>query len=136
MESGRIINTATDKPEVFTDTYGECTFDNLNDYFECDDPGEVREIETMYKGPTIYAVQVGSNWNDDDEGYQDWEVKSFHNKADAERCADAFNTEQEAFQEAAQERHEKKYEAEERERHLSWLAKHPATPTTDFIYFG
>jgi uncharacterized protein YpmB len=133
MEGRTNINTLTDKPDYLTDAvYGECQYDNIEEAMEDCDVAEVVAFDTIYKGPQVYGVIVGSNWNDDMEGWDDYETKHFLNKEDAKRCAEQNEAER-----------KRNADRDERQVHLDWLNKHPAEPVNygfggggSTLYFG
>ena len=122
---GRIINTATQAPDQFWDAdYHECSYDTIGEAMEDCDTGTVVELDTMYKGPTVYGVVLGKNWNDENEMWDEFETKTFHNRAEAELAAETNAAEERSFS-----------ERDERQKHLDWLKKHPE-PHNDYITFG
>lgn len=98
MESGRIINTSVDKPDTYMDLDGDCTYDNIPDATDCSEPGEIIELDTFYKGPQVYVVTLGKDWDEDAEEYGDYETKTYHDKAEAKAAAVAFDKEDEIHQ--------------------------------------
>jgi hypothetical protein len=125
MEGRTIINTQTERPDYLIDSlYGDCQYENIEEAMEDCEIAEVVTFDTVYKGPQVYGVIVGKNWNDDMEGWDDFETKTFHNKEDAKACAEANDAERCKYE-----------EREERQVHEDWLRQHPAT-TQDRPIFG